>query len=106
MFEVMEAHRDEVYAVAQAAGGHPLVYQQWQTRVLDYFVDLTARFIRRQIELGSSHADDPDRLARSLILMNHAVANDNLARQVRDDPASVARVLAGIWNASIYGRTT
>ena len=50
MFEVMHAHRTSVAAVAQAAGGHPVVYQEWQRRVVDYFVDLTADFIRRQYD--------------------------------------------------------
>jgi AcrR family transcriptional regulator len=103
MLEVMHAHRMAVHAVGQAAGGRPRVYQEWQTRVLDYFIDLTRAFIRREIARGRSTVDDPDRLAHALILMNHAVANDNLLREKDDDPAGVARVLAGIWNASIYG---
>jgi hypothetical protein len=45
------------------------------------------------------------RLARALILMNNAVANDNIPREPHDDPAAVARVLANVWNAAIYGRT-
>jgi len=105
MFEVMDGHRPALSAVAQAAGGHPRVYEQWQTRVLDYFIALTARFVRRQVALGLSRADDPDRLARALVLMNNAVANDNMVREVHDTPADVARVLAGIWNAAIYGGT-
>jgi AcrR family transcriptional regulator len=103
MLEVMHAHRMAVQAVGQAAGGRPRVYQEWQTRVLDYFIDLTRAFIRREIARGRCTADDPDRLAHALILMNHAVANDNLLHEKDDDPAAVARVLAGIWNASIYG---
>jgi AcrR family transcriptional regulator len=106
MFRVMETHRTAVRAVAQAAGGHPRVYQQWQTRVLDYFIDLTAKFIRRQVALGRSRVADPDKLAQALILMNNAVANDNMVREVHDDPAAVALVLADVWNAAIYGRTS
>lgn len=103
MFEVMHAHRMAVHAVAQAAGGRPRVYQEWQTRVLDYFIGLTREFIRREIRRGRCAVDDPDRVAHALILMNHAVANDNLLRAKDDDPKAVARVVAGIWNASIYG---
>jgi AcrR family transcriptional regulator len=104
MFEVMHAHRAGVRAVAQAAGGFPAVYQRWQTRVIDYFIDLTADFIRREFARGRSRVDEPERMARALILMNNAVANDNMLRDQPDAPAAVARVLAGIWNASIYGR--
>jgi AcrR family transcriptional regulator len=103
MFEVMEARRASVYAVAQAAGGYPTVYEQWQRRVVDYFVDLTASFIRRQVELGRSRADDPERLARALVLMNNGVANDRMRRDDRTDPRTVAEVVAGVWNAAIFG---
>lgn len=106
MFEVMAAHRTALHAVAQAAGGHPKVHQEWQTRILDHFIDLTARFIHHQVASGRSRVDDPERLAQALVLMNHAVANDNMARAVRDDPAATARVLASVWNASIFGRTS
>jgi AcrR family transcriptional regulator len=105
MFEAMEAHRAGVRTVAQAAGGHPAVYREWQRRVVDYFIDLTADFVRRQVAQGRSRVGDPDRLARALILMNNSVVNDNLLRDEPDDPASIARVLAEIWNAAIYART-
>ncbi|MGI9591759.1 MAG: TetR/AcrR family transcriptional regulator C-terminal domain-containing protein, partial [Myxococcota bacterium] len=104
MFEVMHHHRTAVHAVAQAAGGYPTVYREWQSRVVDYFIDLTADFIRRQVARGRSRVDDPDRLARMLILMNNAVVNDNMMRDYPDDPVATARVIAGIWNAAIYGR--
>ncbi len=103
MFEVMDTHRTAVRAVAQAAGGYPNVYREWQSRVVEYFIDLTAGFIRREVARGRSRAEDPDRLARSLILMNNAVANDNMMRESPDEPAAIARVISGIWNASIYG---
>ena len=105
MFEVMDVHRTAVRAVAQAAGGYPNVHREWQTRVVEYFVELTAGFIRRQAALGRSQAADPERLARYLILMNNAVANDNMMRDVPDEPAAIARVISGIWNAAIYGRS-
>jgi AcrR family transcriptional regulator len=103
MFEVMHAHRAGARAVAQAAGGYPQVYRQWQTRVVDYFIELTAEFIRREVESGRSPASDPERLARALILMNNGVANDGILSDARDDHAAMARVLAGIWNDAIYG---
>lgn len=103
MFEVFELHARSVAAVAQAAGVSQEVYHQWQRGVVDYFIDLTAEFIRRQRSLGRSGAADPDRLARALILMNTAAANDNMTRQTPDRPALIGAVLGGIWNAAIYG---
>ncbi len=103
MFEVFELHARSVAAVAQAAGVSQEVYHQWQRGIVDYFIDLTAEFIRRQRSLGRSGAADPDRLARALILMNTAAANDNMTRQTPDRPALIGAVLGGIWNAAIYG---
>ena len=106
MFEVMAKHRTDVRAVAQAAGGYPRVYRQWQIRVVDYFIELSTEFIRRQVALGLSAVKDPNRLAHALVQMNHAVFYDNLMRETPDEPAAVARVIADIWNGSIYGRTS
>ena len=103
MFEVFELHARGVAAVAQAAGVSQEVYHEWQRGIVDYFIDLTASFIRRQRTLGRSAAADPDRLARALILMNNAAASDNMIRQTPDQPAVIATVLGGIWNSAIYG---
>ncbi len=103
MFEVFERHAPSVAAVAQAAGGSQEVYQEWQRGIVDYFIDLTAEFIRRQRALGRSGAADPDRLARALILMSNAAANDNMTRHNPDGPAVIGAVLGDIWNSAIYG---
>lgn len=103
MFVVFQVHRRAVAALTQAAMTNSDLYQQWQRRVVDYYIDLTCAFIRRQKDLGRSRAEDPERLARALILMNNAVFNDYLAREDAEAPEIVARVVADIWNASIYG---
>lgn len=102
MFTVIQAHRQAHAAVAQAASGNAHVYRQWQQRVVDYFVELTTEFIRRQVAMGRSRIQEPALVARSLILMNNAVSNDNLTRARPDTPQTLARVIAGIWNAVIY----
>ena len=103
MFAAMHAHRTAVRAVNEAAGGHPRVYAEWQRRVVDHFIDETTAFIRRQVEAGRSRVEDPRRLASALILMNNAVAHDNLMRDRPDPPEVVARIVGGIWNDAIYG---
>ena len=104
MFETMHAHRAGARAVAQAAGGYPQVYRQWQTGVVDYFIALTTEFIEREAAAGRSRAKDPARLARALILMNNGVANDGILRNAPSEaPGAMAEVLAGIWNDAIYG---
>lgn len=106
MFEVLSTHRASFSAVLQASGGSPRVYEQWQSRILGYFIDLTEGFIRREVKRGLSRAEDPRGLARVLILMNNAVLNDGLAQLEPAAPDAEARNVAGIWNAAIYARTT
>ncbi len=103
MFVAMEAHRTGMLALARASNSSEQVHDEWRSRVIDYFIDLTARFIRQQIMLGRSKVENPDLTARSLILMNNALANDNLMRETPDDPAAIGKVSAQIWNATIYG---
>ena len=103
MFMTIQSHRAAHVAVAQAASGNRRVYVEWQRRVVGYFVDLTAEFIRRQIALGRSSVTDPERIANALLLMNNAVVNDSLSRDTPDTPQNLARTIATIWNATIYG---
>ncbi|CDO59603.1 Transcriptional regulator, TetR family [Candidatus Phaeomarinobacter ectocarpi] len=103
MFAAMENHRTGMMALARASNSSEQVHDEWRSRVIDYFIDLTARFIRQQIMLGRSKVENPDLTARSLILMNNALANDNLTREEPDDPAAIGKVSAEIWNAAIYG---
>lgn len=103
MYVVFAAHRTSVRAVMQAASGSRRVFEQWQDRAVDYFIERTARFIERQVALGRSRVEDPERVARALILMNNAVGTDNMLREEPDDPAAIGRVIGGIWNDVIYG---
>ncbi len=103
MFIAMEEHRTGMQALTHAGSNNAAVYEEWRDRVIDYFITLTARFIRQQVMLGRSKVSDPDRTARALILMNNALANDNLMRPEPDDPRALGRTSADIWNAAIYG---
>jgi hypothetical protein len=100
----MQAHSVRVEAVAQAARSSPQVYEAWRTRVLDHFIERTSSAIRRLVMQGHSDAENPDRLAEALVLMNYAIWNTNLRRNPPDDPESIARVAAHVWNASMYHR--
>jgi AcrR family transcriptional regulator len=104
MFVSMEEHRTGMLALVQASNNNVRVYQEWRARVIDYFIALTATFIRQQVMLGRSNLADPDRTARALILMNNELANDNMLRADPDDPEAIGRTSANIWNAAIYGR--
>jgi len=104
MFVSMEDHRTSMMALAQASNSNAQVYDEWRTRMVDYFIELTASFIRKQVMLGRSALADPERSARALILMNNALSNDNMLRDNPDDPRAIGRTSADIWNATIYGR--
>jgi AcrR family transcriptional regulator len=104
MFVAMDNNRTGMMALARATNSSQQVHDEWRSRVIDYFIDLTARFIRQQIMLGRSKVENPDMTARSLILMNNALANDNLMRDEPDDPTEIGKVSADIWNAAIYGK--
>ena len=103
MFVSMEEHRTGMLALAQASNNNAHVYEEWRERLIDYFITLTARFIRQQIMLGRSTISEPERTARALILMNNALANDNMLRADPDDATAIGRTSATIWNATIYG---
>ena len=103
MFEVMHENRVAVVAVGEAVGGSPRVYLEWRTRVLDYFIDRSAKLIRRHVMRGNSNVEDPERLAEALVLMNYAMFNADIHREPTDEPREVARLAASIWNASFFG---
>ena len=103
MYAVLQTHRNTVRAVMHAASGSRLVYERWQSRAVDYFIDRTTEFIAQQMALGRSRVEDPARVASALILMNYGVWADNVQREEPDDPAAIGRVIGGIWNAVIYG---
>lgn len=102
MFLVFEKHHRSVHAVATAADNSALVFKQWQSQVVDYFIDKTAAFITREVASGRSRVADPAATARALILMNNAVRMDEGKRPAPDDPRHTAGVIADIWNAVLY----
>eukprot|EP00439_Symbiodinium_sp_Y106_P088406 s1_g942.t1 len=104
MFIAMDAHRTAMEAMERASNNNAQVYSEWRERVIEYFIEKTARFIRQQIMLGRSTVSDPDRTARALILMNNALANDNMLRAQPDDASAIGKTSADIWNAAIYGQ--
>ncbi len=103
MYAVFDAHRASVRAVMHAASGSRRVFEQWQSRAVDYFIERTTAFIEREVREGRSTVADPARVARALILMNNAVGTDNILREQPDDPNAIGRAIGGIWNAVIYG---
>ena len=103
MFERIMPERAVMRAASDAANASQEIQAEWQRRVIDSYVEMTADFIRREIVAGRSHVEDPDQLGYALIQMNNAVATDNARRDEPMDPAMIGRTLGRIWNAAIYG---
>ena len=104
MYRVFLEHRNTVRIANQAAGVSKRVFEQWQVRAVDYYVDKTAEFIAREVALGNSTVDDPHRTANALILMNNALGIDSLLRSNPDDPEAIGRTAGRIWFLTIYGQ--
>jgi AcrR family transcriptional regulator len=104
LFEVWEEHASLMRAINQAGARDRDTYEQWRSRVVEAYVAKTADFIRRQVACGLSDAPDPEQLAHALIWMNTGVSTDQVSRPTPDPPERVARALARVWNASVYGR--
>lgn len=104
LFEVWKEHASLMRAVNQVGVRDRDTYEQWRGRVVAGYIAKTADFIRRQVASGLSDAPDPHQLAHALIWMNTGVSTDQASRLAPDPPDRVARALARVWNASIYGR--
>ncbi len=102
MYEVWREHANLMRAMEQAAGRNKEAYARWQQQIVESYIDKTEAFIRRQIELGRSRVEDPRGVAHVLILMNLAVATDQIDRRVPETPARLGVVVGHIWNSAVY----
>lgn len=103
MYGVWSAHAGLMRAMEQAAGRSGAAYEQWRGRVIEGYVERTTAFIRRQVAAGRSDVADPETLARALILMNVAVATDQVWRDVPATPERLGATVGHVWNRSIFG---
>lgn len=102
MYEVWREHANLMRAMEQAAGRSKEAYARWQQQIVESYIGKTEAFIRRQIALGRSRVEDPRGVAQVLILMNLAVATDQIGRPVPDTPARLGVVVGHVWNAAVY----
>ncbi len=102
MYEVWREHANLMRAMEQAAGRNKEAYARWQHQIVESYIDKTEAFIRRQIRLGRSRVADPRGVAHVLILMNLAVATDQINRPVPETPARLGVLVGHVWNATVY----
>lgn len=101
-----QRHRRVVSAVMRAATSNDRIYDRWRTRIVDYFIERTQRFIEREVAAGRSRVTDPGQTAKALNLMNYGVWLDSLGRDDPDEPEVLGETISAIWNDVIYGAAT
>lgn len=102
MYEVWREHANLMRAMEQAAERNKAAYARWQNEIVECYVDKTEAFIHRQVSLGRSRITDPRGLARVLIIMNLAVAKDQVDRTEPETPQRLGIVVGHVWNQAIF----
>ena len=99
---VFAEHGPVLRALADAAADDPdveLVYH----RLVQSFIDVTARHIRREMAAGRVHALEPVETATALVWMMERYLILSLGREPLTPAPAVADTLATIWTRVLYG---
>lgn len=99
---VYARHGRVLGAIHEASFHHEAVRQAWREGVLEEWIRAVADQLRNQRERGVTQVEDPDEVARALLLMNTAVFAERLATQPPAAAGAVAETLARIWVGAIY----
>jgi AcrR family transcriptional regulator len=99
---VFARHGKVLAAIDEAAHHHRTVEQSWRETVLNPWIAAVAVQIRANQERGHTSVDEPEEVARALLLMNMAVFVERLGREPADPPEAVARTLARVWTGTLY----
>ena len=102
MFKIIADNAFSDRTTSEINANVPFLFQEWQERIIAYFSKRTAKFIRRQVELGRSRIEDPDRIALALLHMNSSVVTSARAHENPEEFFNMASALAHIWNATIF----
>lgn len=99
---VFARHGRVLAAIDEAAHHHRTVEQSWRETVLNPWIGAVAAQIRANRERGKTTVDEPEEVARALLLMNMAVFVERLGREPADPPEAVAKTLARAWIGTLY----
>ena len=72
--------------------------------MLEDWIGTIAAELRAQRERGATRVENPEEIARALLLMNTAVLVERLGR-AGEPPEQVAQTLSEIWIGAIYPDT-
>ena len=100
--EVFAHHGKVLAAIDEAARHHQSVEEAWREGVLAPWISAVATEVRANHERALTNVEDPEEVARALLLMNMAVFVERLGRKPVDSPAEVAKTLSRIWVGALY----
>jgi TetR/AcrR family transcriptional regulator, ethionamide resistance regulator len=102
---IFARHGRVLAAIHEASFHHDTVQQVWRDGVVVEWINAITEQLRVQRAHGHAGVDDPEAVARSLVLMNTAVFVERLGKVPPDNPDTVAGTLAQIWVATLYPDT-
>ena len=99
---VFARHGLVLAAIHEASFRYEAVQRVWREGVLEDWIRTIATQLRAQRERGVTRVEDPEEIARALLLMNTMVFVERLGHQPADSPEAVAATLLHIWAGAIY----
>ena len=100
--EVFARHGAVLQALADAAADDPEV-EAAHNGALNYFVDMIAGHIEREVAAGAMLPCNPQETARALAIMNDRYMTTVLGRNPTSDPETVVETICTIWVRTLYG---
>jgi AcrR family transcriptional regulator len=99
---VFARHGLVLSAIHEASFHHETVRSEWRDGILEDWIGAIAAQLRAQRERGLTRVQDPEEIARALLLMNTGVFVERLGKRPPDPPQAVADTLAEIWIGALY----
>jgi AcrR family transcriptional regulator len=99
---IFARHGPVLAAIHHAASHHADVERAWREGILEWFIERLSRQLRMQRAAGLTRVENPEEVARALMLMNTAVFVERLGKRPPDSVDSVARTLSQIWIGALF----
>lgn len=101
--EIYARHGRVLRAIHEASYHDEEVERYYRYGLIENFIAAVAARLRAENETGRADIDDPDEVARALLVMNSNMFVERLGSARRlETPEAVARTLAFVWRRTIY----
>jgi TetR/AcrR family transcriptional regulator, ethionamide resistance regulator len=100
--EIFARNAAVLTAIHEASFQSDAVQDVWRQGVLEDWIRAIAAQLHAQRDRGLTRVEDPEEIARALLLMNTTVFVERLGHQPADTPEAVAETLAHIWVGALY----